>query len=193
MSDTKTTDELAGIFNVTPKTVRAWVDAGMPVLVEGKQGRGRKTQASLQAAVRWYFQTNFERLELDRARTRLANEQGLKESLANAQRRGQLCMVEHVGWVLNRHAHMHVGQLESLTGRLPALLGGITDPGAQREVILGEVRNIREACARSIENMANEMDADKLNNAQVAALQRYLGVEKPARSPKPSKKPRKKK
>jgi phage terminase Nu1 subunit (DNA packaging protein) len=62
----------------------------MPVLTLGKQGRGNKTSISLEKAVEWYFHENYERLELDRARTRLADEQSRKVALENATRTGEL-------------------------------------------------------------------------------------------------------
>ena len=87
---TLTTDEFAGLFAVTTKTVNAWIAAGMPVKVRGVQGRGKRTQIELRAATEWFFAKNFERLELDRARTRLAHEQARKLKLENAQRSTEL-------------------------------------------------------------------------------------------------------
>jgi len=60
------------------------------VITQGKQGRGNRTQISLRKAVEWYFGENYERLELDRARTRLADEQSRKVALENATRTGEL-------------------------------------------------------------------------------------------------------
>jgi phage terminase Nu1 subunit (DNA packaging protein) len=89
-SDTLTLDEVAGVFRVTEKAVRGWIAAGMPVLTQGKQGRGNATSISLRKATEWYFSENYERLELDRARTRLADEQSRKVALENATRTGEL-------------------------------------------------------------------------------------------------------
>ena len=89
-SDTLSLDEVAGVFRVTEKAVRGWIAAGMPVVTQGKQGRGNATTISLRKATEWYFSENYERLELDRARTRLADEQSRKVALDNATRTGEL-------------------------------------------------------------------------------------------------------
>jgi len=83
-------DELAGIFRVTRKTIQVWVASGMPVAEMGSKGRGNRTLVNLREAVEWYFGENYERLELDRARTRLADEQSRKIALENATRTGEL-------------------------------------------------------------------------------------------------------
>lgn len=63
----------------------------MPVVSKGTQGGARKkTRIALRKAVEWYFHENYERLELDRARTRLADEQSRKVALENAVRTGEL-------------------------------------------------------------------------------------------------------
>jgi hypothetical protein len=81
-----TLDELAGICRVTPQAVHGWVKAGMPVTRKGSRGRSKKTLVDFQAAMEWYFSENYERLELDRARARLANEQADKTAFDNAER-----------------------------------------------------------------------------------------------------------
>lgn len=82
-----TVPELAALFRVTEQTIHAWTKAGMKVEVKGSQGRGHASQIKLEDAVEWYFSENFERLELDRERTRLAREQADKTALENAERR----------------------------------------------------------------------------------------------------------
>lgn len=91
MSENCTTEELAELFGVAEKTIRAWTHAGMPVEVAGKRGRGvHRTMISLRKAVAWYFAENFERLALDRQRTRFAKAQADKTELENTARRGAL-------------------------------------------------------------------------------------------------------
>ncbi len=91
MTDVIDLDEIATLFRVTPEAVRKWTHAGLPVEKRGKRGRGsNKTQISLRATVEWYFSENYERLELDRARTRHSGEQADKLALENAERRGEL-------------------------------------------------------------------------------------------------------
>jgi phage terminase Nu1 subunit (DNA packaging protein) len=77
---------LAGLFRVTEKTVRDWTAQGMPVAKAGGKGRGKKAMYRLGECVEWYFEENFERLELDRQRTRLAAEQAQKIAIENALR-----------------------------------------------------------------------------------------------------------
>ncbi len=77
--------EVARLFRVTEKTSVTWIKSGMPVAVEGKRGRGSKHGLDLAKCVDWYFGENIEKLELDRARTRLANEQAITAALKNAE------------------------------------------------------------------------------------------------------------
>lgn len=87
MSDVKDLSEIASIFAVTETAVRNWIAAGLPVVQRGTRGGAReRTRISLQAAVAWYFKRNHERLELDRARTRLADEQARRLAMDNRER-----------------------------------------------------------------------------------------------------------
>lgn len=88
-----TLDELAGLCRVTPQAVHGWVKAGMPVVRKGARGKSQKTLVELAACMDWYFRENYERLELDRARTRLANEQADEKALNNAHRRSDLAPI----------------------------------------------------------------------------------------------------
>ena len=97
MTAALTVADLARLFRVTEKTVLVWIKAGMPVAKAGAQGRGKKTQLELEKCVEWFFLTNFERLELDRSRTRLANEQADKAALENAKTRGDLVSLALIG------------------------------------------------------------------------------------------------
>jgi phage terminase Nu1 subunit (DNA packaging protein) len=88
LSDIITLQEAAGIFRVTEKAIRDWIVQGMPVQSKGSRGGGKKrdkTTLDLREAVEWYFEENFERLELDRQRTRLAAEQAQKIAIENAR------------------------------------------------------------------------------------------------------------
>ena len=93
---TCTIDQLCGIFRVTDKAIRDWISAGMPVEVLGSQGRGKKTAINLEAAVRWYFETNHERLQLDRERAALAAEQRETAALKNAESRRDLASISEI-------------------------------------------------------------------------------------------------
>lgn len=102
MRDALSIAEVAAIFRVTEKTVLAWIGAGMPVLERGTQGRGKRTSISLRAAAIWYFETNYERLELERERTRVAKEQADKLAYENAVRRGNLTELDIMAEELGR-------------------------------------------------------------------------------------------
>lgn len=95
-------DQVAAYFNVTEKAVRGWVAAGMPVQSLGTRGGARKkTTIALVDAVIWYFSQNHERLELDRARTRLASEQAEKARMENDLRRADLAEVSVIAMVID--------------------------------------------------------------------------------------------
>src|ERR1039458_2175052 len=81
-----TLDDPAAICRVTPQAVHGWVKAGMPVVRKGARGRSQKTLIDLQKAIEWYFGENYERLELDRQKTRLTSEQADKTAFENAER-----------------------------------------------------------------------------------------------------------
>jgi phage terminase Nu1 subunit (DNA packaging protein) len=84
-----TVAEFAKLLRVTQKTVLTWIKAGMPVASHGSRGGGKvrnKTQINLQPAIEWYFAENYERLELDRQKTRLTSEQADKTAFENAER-----------------------------------------------------------------------------------------------------------
>ena len=100
-------DEIARLFRVTPQAVHKWVASGLPVKVRGTRGGARrKTRISLRQAAEWYFDRNFERLELDRQRTRLAEEQADKLADEKALRRAELIRIADAeDWY-----HQHVGR-----------------------------------------------------------------------------------
>lgn len=88
--------QFAAICKVTEKAVRDWIDAGMPVESRGSRGGGKdrdKAKIDLKAAFTWYFETNFERFELDRQRAGLAYEQRRKAALENAEQVGDLARI----------------------------------------------------------------------------------------------------
>src|SRR5580698_1821150 len=78
-----TLDDLATICKVTKQTVHGWIAAGMPIVEKGAVGKRKKTTVNLAACMRWYFSENYERLELDRARARLAHSQALASEMKN--------------------------------------------------------------------------------------------------------------
>jgi len=95
------TAQLAMLFRVTEKTVHDWARAAMPCVTQGRKGRGYSAEYELPAVVEWYFARNFERLELDRARTRLANEQADKARLDNDVRRSDLAEISLIAAVVD--------------------------------------------------------------------------------------------
>jgi phage terminase Nu1 subunit (DNA packaging protein) len=173
---TCTVVEVASCFRVTSQSVHQWIKGGMPVAVQGAQGRGKKTQLDLEAVGRWYFETNFQRLQLDRARTSLANEQSATQALRNAERRGDVCLTSDAAAVVNYLCASIVRQLESLPSRVVALLGSATDLEAKRAVILEEIRTIRSAVADELQRMGALDVAPSMLKKQKTAMQTLIGV-----------------
>lgn len=145
-------EDIAQLFGVTEKAVRDWIGLGMPVEVRGKQGRGEKTQISLRSAVEWYFSENFEKLELDRQRTRLAEEQADKLALENAERRGEL--VELSIWQL---------ELESFLSELRAALLSLPVKLAPR--LDGDVNQRKDRLESSVHEFLRTVAAYKPGKA----------------------------
>ncbi len=83
---TISTAKLADLFGVTRGTIQKWLDKGMPIAKAATQGAHGGHQFDLRACTEWYFAKNFERLELDRARTCLAYEQAEKIRMDNDER-----------------------------------------------------------------------------------------------------------
>jgi phage terminase Nu1 subunit (DNA packaging protein) len=142
--------ETAGLFKVTQKTVRDWIGRGLPTVRLGSQGRGKKTLLNLPDAVRWWFAENFERLELDRARTRQASETANKLSIDNAARRGEVVLAAVVSQVWNEWAADVSARLDGLAGRVAAEFASIDDAGIIRQRLLAELRAVRTASADHI-------------------------------------------
>jgi hypothetical protein len=63
-------DRAAELCGVTEKTIRSWINDGLPTMREGKPGRGAvKTIVDLAEVLRWYLEQD----ALDAAKTRLAS------------------------------------------------------------------------------------------------------------------------
>lgn len=145
--DVLSLDDIADLFRVTPESIRKWVKAGMPIVRKGKRGRGsNKTELSLKEAVAWYFNENYERLELDRERTRLAREQANKQAYDNAERSGRLGdVVEVAKWYAG-----HVARAATRLNTIPDAIAQRVDPktapvvkAAAREYIQSAVAELR--------------------------------------------------
>jgi phage terminase Nu1 subunit (DNA packaging protein) len=83
----------AELCGVTEKTIRSWINDGLPTMREGKPGRGAvKTIVDMAEVLRWYLEQD----ALDAAKTRLASAQADKHEMENALRRGELADVKDV-------------------------------------------------------------------------------------------------
>lgn len=131
--------EIALVFRVTEKTVRMWIDAGMPVKHLGKQGRGKVTNVDLESATRWYFDTNFERLELERERAGLAREQKERTAMENAVARGDLASITEI-----------MKQVSDLIGAAKSMLLSIPTKEAPALVPLTDANAIESRLRKSI-------------------------------------------
>jgi phage terminase Nu1 subunit (DNA packaging protein) len=144
MTDAKDLEEVSRLFCVTEKAVRGWIASGMPVLTLGKQGRGNKTSISLEKAVEWYFHENYERLELDRARTRLADEQSRKVALENALRTGELGELS----IWQRELEKFFGELRAAFLAFPIKLAPQLD---------GDVNRRKDTLERAVHELLNAL------------------------------------
>lgn len=118
--------EFADLLRVTPKTVTLWIQAGMPVVRRGKQGRGQKTLIELKPAIEWYFRENHERLELDRQTSRLKQELADKAALTNAELRGELVRLNVIEREIASLAANLKQNVMALPTRLAAMLEGMS-------------------------------------------------------------------
>lgn len=131
MSETLDLQEFSQLFQVTEKAVRDWIKAGMPVASKGSRGGGKerdKTQINLRDAVEWYFEENYERLELDRQRTKLASEQAQKFAIENAVRVSELGELK----VWQQELEQHYGEIRAALLALPSKLAPRLDGDVNR-------------------------------------------------------------
>lgn len=135
--------DIAQIWGVTEKAVRGWIKQGLPVLKAGTQGGAReKTEIDLEAAARWYFESNLEKLELDRQRARLAEEQADKHALENAHRRGELLDVASVAKTWGDLFTAIRAHILALPTKTAAEVAAMTDANRIRERLTTEVHQI---------------------------------------------------
>jgi phage terminase Nu1 subunit (DNA packaging protein) len=125
----------AELAKVTEKTLRSWIAAGMPVLRQGKQGRGAKTIVDLRDVLR----TAMEQDALDLARTRQHSAQADKLEMENAVRRGDLADVNDV-----RHAWAELvlalrAKLLTMPTKLATQLTNVSDPNIVATRLRSEV------------------------------------------------------
>ena len=113
----------------------------MPVSVKGSQGRGKASQLELLAVVDWYFTENYERLELERARTRLANEQADKTRMENDVRSQDLAEVSVIAAVVDDLASNVKTNLLAMARKIAPELEGMNVQ--QREATIE--RSVRES------------------------------------------------
>ena len=128
------TTDIARLFAVRRETVQKWIALGMPVSRMGAAGDHAGHRLDLKKCVAWYFARNFERLELDRARTRLANEQADKTRMENDLRKGDLAEISVIGQVVEDLAENAKTNLLALAGKIAPELEGMN--GRQREVAI---------------------------------------------------------
>jgi phage terminase Nu1 subunit (DNA packaging protein) len=154
LAETMTITDVACLFRVTEKSILTWIKGGMPVEQRGKHGRGDKHRLNLEKCIKWYFENNFERLELDRSRTRLANEQAERAAIDNARRRGELMPVADAVAIGTEYATDISARLDAVAGRLANEIPSITDAATARTRVLEEHRAIRAGCAAHLAKMA---------------------------------------
>jgi phage terminase Nu1 subunit (DNA packaging protein) len=143
MTESFTTAALAGIFCVTEKTIHDWTRNGMPVETPGSKGRGHSGGYDLSQCVAWYFENNFERMELDRARTRLASEQAEKTRMENDVRRLDLAEVSVIATVVDDLVANAKANLLALARKIAPELEGL-NAARREEVLEGQIKQCLE-------------------------------------------------
>src|SRR6185436_17054686 len=93
--------------------------------------------------VRWYFEVNRERLELDRQRARLAEEQADKCALDNAIRRGEVGSVAEMA----EYYGQNIDRAQRRLQQIPQALGQYVDERSAGTVIAAAARLIDECIA----------------------------------------------
>ncbi|HYE70588.1 MAG TPA: hypothetical protein VD932_03595 [Aquabacterium sp.] len=143
-----TIEQLCGIFRVTDKAIRNWAGAGMPVEIQGKQGRGSRTLFKLEDCVRWYFETNHERLELDRQRAALSAEQRETAALRNAEARRDLASISEIAKQFSDAVGVAQALLLAIPVKEAPALAPLTDANAiesrLRKAIHGALQQLAE-------------------------------------------------
>jgi phage terminase Nu1 subunit (DNA packaging protein) len=130
------TNEIAGIFRVTERAVRQWIEQGMPTTSATASGRGMRYTLDLAACAEWYFQRNGERFALVRAQTRLASEQADKTRMDNEVRQADLAEMSVITRVVNALVGRVKKKLTALPRRLARGMEGMDVE--QREVMIDQ-------------------------------------------------------
>lgn len=120
-----TLERAADLCGVTEKTIRSWIEAGLPVMQQGKQGRGAvKTLVDLAEIVRWITEAEN---ALDAAKTRLAAAQAEKHEMENSVRRRELADVKDVERVWSDMVLATRAKFLSMPAKLAAQLTNLKD------------------------------------------------------------------
>jgi phage terminase Nu1 subunit (DNA packaging protein) len=117
-------DRIASIFDVTEKTVRSWIRAGLPTIKPGGKGKGNGALLDLAEVVVWYLAEN----ALDVAKTRLATAQAEKHEMENDLRRGELADVVAVKKSWGDMVLAFRAKMLSLPMKLSPRLTNVADP-----------------------------------------------------------------
>ncbi len=133
---TISTNHLAALFGVQRGTIQKWIDKGLPIALRATQGDHAGHQFNLSACVEWFFRVNFERLELDRARARLANEQADKTRMENDVRSQDLAEIAVIEGVLAEIVGHARRKLLALPRKIAPALEGLA--AREREAVLDD-------------------------------------------------------
>jgi len=123
------------IFEVTEKTVRSWIRAGLPVLKAGAKGSGNGALVDLAELIPWYLEEN----ALDVAKTRLASAQAEKFEAENALRRAEVASIADVARFVSEHNQAARAKLLSIPAKLSPQLKDIHDPNVIAAGIRAEI------------------------------------------------------
>lgn len=166
--------EFADILGVSPREVTRLIAAGLPCQSAKKKGVAVAIDSG--EALDWMLRREREAgaaedpASQSNERTRLAAAQAEKVELENARRRGELVLASDIAETEYVMSTMFVKHLDALPGRCANELAGIADPARVRSRLLDEVRDIRTAVARALDERADALaslpdDGDDLDAA----------------------------
>lgn len=184
-----TVTDSARLFRVTEKTILTWIKAGMPVEQRGSQGGAAgsgKHWLDLEKCVEWYFADNYERLELDRARSRLATVQADKTELENELRRSDVAEISVIGAVIDDLVSNAKMNLLALPRKIASELEGM-NVRQREETIERQIKQSLEQLSayRPHRGVAKNRRADNARPTEAAAVAdgKPVGRRKPRAKP----------
>ena len=150
--------EFARLLDVDEKTVRNWIDAGMPA--QRIKRRGSPVRIQTGEALRWWLARELEQYqiaqpddEINRAEAerQLVLERKRKLELENRLTEQELCTVSDVVQAFARAGVAFRTNTDAIAGRICQQLSAMSDPDEIRQFVLSECRASANAAANELE------------------------------------------